>query len=522
MPGDRADLFASVRAVSDVIRTTLGPFGANKLIVQGDGTVTTTAVGSVAIDRLDVHDPAVTLLQRAAADFRTEHGDGSATVIVLTGALLDEADRLHGRGLHPTAIERGFREALSVATDELDGRTVGLSSVGATAVARSALTATRDPFVREQTGAFVGEVATTLIDAHGIEAFDHRRVGIVTRTGGAQSQTELVDGVVLDERPVSESMPRRRNDAGIALVSSTVDVRRIGSETSRTSGVDLSLEAESFEDRAAIGDREREAFRQDLRAAIDAGCRVLATRRAVNDRVKTVLANHGVLAVQRVDEEDMDRLARATGARVVPGLHAVTTETLGTADVAVQRNAGRDMTVIRSGDGEPTYTLFCRAPDPRSVDSFERSVRSALAAVEAAIRRDTVVPGGGAIEVCGARAVRRHARSIDRREGLAAAAFASALWRLPRTLARTAGIDPQKGLADMRAAHADGTHAAGVDAFDGAIRDVLDDDPIVEPADTKRAVWAAATDLAVKLARIDERLAATDLDSDTAVTRPRE
>lgn len=510
MADDAPGLSPEVRTVCDLVRSTLGPFGANKLILDRTGTVTTTSVGSLVLERVDVEGPAMTLLERAASDFRTRHGDGSSGVVVLTGELLDAADDLIEAGLHPTTVERGYRAALDAALDRLDRRTYPLSEVGLPAVGRSALTSLRDPGVRDRLSDDLAEVATTLSEAHGAEAFDRGRVRVVSRLGGPLAETELVEGVVLDRSRVVGTMPRDV-EGGIALLSSTVDLESVGSAVDRSSHLKLSFEVESFDEHAAVGERERAAFDEALSAAVDAGCRAVVTTRAVNDRVKRELANRDVLAIQRVDEEEVGRLAALTGATVVPTLEYVSTETLGSAAVSTERQAGTDVTRIESGAGDPVYTLFCRAPDPRSTESFERTVENAVAAVGAAVRSDGVVAGGGATEMALSHAVRRAARSLDSREQVAAEAFADALTVVPRCLAQTAGMDALSTLTRLRVAHAEGRHAVGVDAVEGSLRDVTAGEPIVEPSGTKRAALSAATDLAVQLLRIDERLDATDL-----------
>lgn len=510
-----AGLTPEVRTVCDLVLSTVGPFGANKLLLDRTGTVTTTSVGSLVLEQVDVANPSVTLLERAAADFRQQHGDGTSTVVALTGALLDEAEDLIEMGIHPTTIERGYREALAVADDRIDQRSHPVSEFGLHAVARSALTSVRDPWIRDQVSASVAEVASTLFETYGPDAFDHDHVHIVSRIGGALNETELVEGVVLDSSRVVETMPRSV-EGGIALLSSTVDLETIGSEVDRTSGVSLSLRIDSFEEHTAIGERERTEFDEALSAAVDDGCRAIVTTRAVNDRVKRQLANNGILALQRVDESEFRRLARLTGATVVPKLDFVSADTLGRATVSTERTAGRDMTRVESDAGEPIYTLFCRAPDPRSTDSFERTVENAIAATTAAVRSGGVVAGGGATEIAAAHAVRRSSRGIDSREQFAVEAFADALSVVPRCLARNAGMDVLETLTRLHVAHSEGRHVVGVDAFDGALRDVTDGETVVDPTASKRAILAAATDLCVKLLRIDERVHANDLTTEEA------
>lgn len=509
--GTLGEVTAAADTVCDIVRTTLGPFGASKLVVEDGGRVTTTSVGSAVLERLDVEDPSLTILRAAASDFEDRYGDGTGTVVALAGALLRAADTLVERGLHPTSIERGYREAMSVALSAVDRSARPLSAVGVAPVAATAMTSTRDPSARSTVSEYIDRVVETL----GPEGFDRKGVKVATRLGGAGGETELVRGVVLEKEPVAEGMPRSADDAGLALLSATVDVPRFGGENGLTEG-DIVIEDASFEDRTALADRERETFRQQLAAAQEAGCEVLLTGMAVNDRVKRDIANAGLLAFERVDDDDLRLLARATGAAVVPGLEQVTVGRLGRADVGLRREAGRDMVAIESDAGDPTYTLFCRAPDPRSVEAFRRSVESALSAVDLALSSGRVVPGGGAVEMCAGHAVRDHARSVEGVEQLAVEAYADALRVVPRTLATNAGLDGWDAVVRLHVAHGEGRDATGIDCLAGEVTDVLDGDPnpIVQPVALERATLEAATELAIRLVQIDERLEATELDPD--------
>ncbi|HKJ57713.1 MAG TPA: TCP-1/cpn60 chaperonin family protein [Halobacteriales archaeon] len=502
--------------LSSIVGTTIGPFGANKLLVQNNGDVTITASGSSVLDRYDIENPAVSLLRTGAAGFRSEHRDGTSTLVALTGAFLEEAAELQDMGLHPTAIERGYRTALDVAREYVAERSYPDDEVGADALARTALTATRDPGLRNHLGREVGAIAESLW-AESDEPFDAKNVKVVSRVGGALSETELVRGVVLDKEPVLESMPRSVA-GGIALVSSTIDLPHPGSATSRRSSINLSLAPRSFDERVAFDERERADFEAAIERILDAGCGFVATKAAVNDRVKRTLANSGLLLVQRVDDDDVRRLARATGAEVVAEFDDITADTLGEGTVDVRRKAGRDMTFVETPANERTYTLFCRAPDPRSLDEFSASVESAVAAVATARRTGTVVPGGGAAEMGASLAIREASRSVESRSQLAVAAAGRALTIVPRVLARTSGLDATDAVVQLRNAHSRGDHDAGVDVFLGEIGSVMAGDPIVEPAATKLAVWEGAIDLALQLLRVDEQLPATDLgDGETAV-----
>lgn len=520
MDDDPTSLLQEVATVCASVETTLGPCGANKLVVEPTGTVTHTASGVRVLETLDLTTPAAELLRTAAAGFRETHADGTTAVVALTGALLAAASDLADQGLHPTAVERGYRQALEVAHDRARALARPSETVEPAAIARTALTDVQDPSLRLGLADRLADAVSTVRAATGAGRFDPRDVSVTARVGGSLADSELVRGVVLDAEPVEPDMPRRVED-GLGLVSSTVDLPRLGAATSRRQSVRFRLTPDDFEERREIGDRERDQFEAALDGVVDAGCSALLCANAVNDRVKRTLANRGLLVVQRVDEADLRRIARGTGAAIVPGLDDVTPGTLGTGTVEVRRVAGRDMTVVRAGGDRPVYTFFCRSPDPRTLEEFSASIEAGIAALAAAHRDGGVVPGGGAVEVAAAAAVRHAARGVASREQLAMAAFADGLETVPKALARSAGLDGTDALLDLRSAHADGEPTAGIDAVLGGVVDVMAEGAIVEPAGWKRDVWEAATDLASRLVRIDEQLPASDLaDVDDPAERP--
>jgi len=498
-------LVGEVKTICAVAETALGPFGANKLLVQPDGTVTATASTAELLNRLDVSDPGMTLLESATSGFNNRHQDGTGILVTLTGALLETAERLSDQGLHPAAIGRGYEAGRDVALSAIDSAARPLADFTPEAVARTALTSTRDPRVRQSMAQRVAAAVE--------QTAAQNNVTVVSRLGGSTAETELIDGTVVARGGVLDSMPRSPATDGIAVLSATVDVPHVGSQTGRVTKRVI-FEADSFEERREIAEMEADAFESQLDAAVEAGCGTVVTERAINERVQSALATRDILGVQRVDASELREVARATGATVVPTLAEVDETVLGTGSVEVQRVAGRDMTVVRSRAGEATHTLFCRAPDPRSVTAFENSVQAALSATATAVRDGRVVPGGGAVEATAARAVSEAAHKIDGRHQLAAEAFGEALLTVPRALGQTAGLDGGETVVRLRAAQADGRDAVGIDALAGETADVLGADPILDPVSTKRAVVSAATDLAVQLLRIDERHPATDLGDD--------
>lgn len=502
----------AIMKLCETVRTTLGPFGASKLIVDSGGTVTTSSSGSKVFEALDVETPTTGLLQDEANEFQKRHADGTATFVALVGALLNVADDLLEQGVHPTMIERGYLEATEIATDHAQSVARDLDTIALDAVPKTALTDVRDPQVRDHIGKSLVDVVVAMRKATG--TFAPGDVYVHSRLGRNVQATEIVHGLVLDRDLAHRGMPRSVGKTGVAALPSTIDFKQIGHDADQGNDVRATLDVNSFKARNEIRRWERDEFETAVRSLRKQGCQFVVTKGAITDRVKTYLAEHDIIGIQRVSDEEMRLLGRATGASVVPDLDHVTESTLGQADVSIVRKAGRDLLRIDAPEGSSVHTLFVRAPDPRSVDEFERSVESALAALATAIDDRAVVPGGGAIEAGVALAVRRAARSVGGREQLAMDAFGDAITTIPRTLARNAGMDAVSTLADLRAAHDEGQSTVGVDSVAGSTCDVFTATTIVEPLSLKTEELVAATELVIKLVRIDTVLSASDLTDD--------
>lgn len=491
------DLVDQTQVVCEAVRSSLGPFGATKMIVEENGAVSTTSSGSLVLERIDVDGPLVDVLKTMLDDFRAKYGDGTTSLVTLTGALLREADALMEIGVHPTTVVQGYQSALTRAIESTQARALSMNAVGGSAVAASALTSVRDPMIRDRTAEQLLQ-AVEKVSEDG--TFDADWLSVITRLGAAKSETDLVHGTVLDECPVTDDMPRTAEDAAVALLSTTVDVpaldQVVGSGT-------VSLEAAGLGDLRDLAETEREAFD----ASLDPACDVIATTDAVNDRVKRILSNRGVLALQRLSEADMRKLSRATGGSIVPRLQDIDQETTGMATVRVRRHAGRDMTIVETAGDAPVYTLFCRAPDPRSSDEFERSVEAAIAAIDLTRRCGSVVPGGGAVEMNASQAVKEYSRTVASREQLAIEAFGNALTTIPRTLAENAGKDGRREIMRLRVAHAEGRKTAGVLADVDGAADVIEHGPVVEPLRLRTAIWTTATSIVSQVLRVDDVLA---------------
>ncbi|WP_435063157.1 thermosome subunit alpha [Halobaculum sp. EA56] len=493
---------AAGRAVANAVRTTLGPRGMDKMLVDSSGDVVVTNDGATILGEMDIEHPAAQMLVEVAESQEAEVGDGTTTAAVLAGELLGRAEDLLDDDVHATAVVEGYHEALRLALDAVDGMLVG-----GEADRDALLTVAASAMTGKGTGDLATErLAEIVVDAVLQVADEDRRVDrddirVFTRTGASAASTELVRGVVMEEEPANDNMPRTVEDATVAVLDAKLDVRsgEIDTEYTITSvdQLDAALSAE---------DAERRAIAETLS---EAGVDVVVCSKKVSDPVAGYLADAGILAFSNVKTSEARAIARATGARRLGTLDGVEADDLGTAgSVRVEKHGGDDVTFLEGNDDSRTVTLFVRGSTDHVVDETERAVDDALGVVVTAHEDGEVVPGAGAVEVAVADRLRAGANAVTGRKALAVEAFADAIDAVPRTLAENAGLDPIDALVDLRARHErDGVAGIVIDGGAVEIADPTDFD-VVDPAAVKREALESATEAATMILRIDDVIAA--------------
>jgi thermosome len=490
------------KAVANAVRTTLGPRGMDKMLVDAAGTVVVTNDGATILGEMDIEHPAAKMIVEVAETQEAAVGDGTTTAAVLAGELLVRAEDLLDGDVHPTVIVEGYDEAVGIALatlgelslpDELDDDLLAR-------VAESSMTGkgTGDVEADVLAGRVVAAVRHVTDDDGRI---DRESVHVVPRTGASSGATRLVEGVVVDTDPVVDAMPRSVADATVAVVDVKLDVRKSATdaEYSITSveGLDAALAAEASE------------LRGYAAALADAGVDVVFCTKAIDDRVASHLARAGILAFSNVTGSDATAIARAVGARRLGSLTDFDADDLGHADdVDIERYGTDDLVVVEGGSAAAAVTLLVRGSTDHVVDELERAVTDAVDGVVAAVESGGVVSGAGATEITLADAVRDAAAGVEGRKQLAVEAFAEALEALPRTLAESAGMDPIDALVDLRARHEAGERVGIIAGGQyGAV-----DDPVthgvVDPAAVKRAAIESAAEAATMILRIDDVIAA--------------
>ena len=483
------------KAVSESVRTTLGPRGMDKMLVSDDGDVVITNDGATILNEMDIDHPAAQMIVEVADTQEEDVGDGTTTASVLAGQLLAKAESMLDDDVHPTTIVEGYHEAAQLAQDAIDERVLDAEVDDETLlkVAETSMTGKGTGDVAGDTLAQVVVDAVRQVDTE--DGVDRDSISIQTQVGSSSSATELVSGVIVDEDPAHENMPRSVEDGAVALIDADIDLQE--------SNVDAEYNVTNVDQLNAALDAEEKELKGYADALEDAGVEILFTSGDIEDRVQAYLAKRGILAFEDLSSDDLKAVGAATGASRVGSVNDLEADDLGEGTVSVERY-GEDELAFVEGDAAEAVTVFARGGTEHVVDELERSLRDALDVVTAALDQGGVVPGAGATEIAIAAHIRDAAAGIEGRKLLAVDAFADAVDVLPRTLAENTGMDPIDALVDLRAAHEDGERAGLIaEGQTGVVEDPLDHG-VLDPAAVKREAVESATEAATMIARIDD------------------
>jgi len=490
------------KAVSESVRTTLGPRGMDKMLVSDDGDVVITNDGATILDEMDIEHPAAQMLVEVAETQEIEVGDGTTTAAVLAGELLAEAEELLEQDLHPTVITEGYNEAAELAQAAIDEQVIDtdLDDETLQSVAESSMT-----------GKGTGDVAAELLAERVVSAvrqiatddgIDREDIYIHTQTGAASSATELVEGVITDETPTSDTAPRQLSDATTAIVDTALEFD--------TGEADAEYNITEVDQLNQAIEAEESELREYAETLADAGVDLLFTTDDIDDRVAGHLDNEGIVAFEDVSSSDADSISQATGARQLGTLEDIEDDDLGTtADLSIESYGDDDLAFVEGADTDHV-TLFVRGSTDHVVDELDRALNDAIDVVIAALVEDGVVGGAGASEIAIADHVRSHAAGVEGRKQLAIEAFATAVDAVPRTLAENTGMDPIDALVDLRARH-DAQGRAGLVSTEqsGTVGDPVEEN-ILDPTTVKREAIESATEAATMILRIDDVIESGD------------
>ena len=496
----------AARIIADVLKTTLGPRGMDKMLIDTLGDITITNDGAAILKEIDVEHPAAKMMVEIAKTQDDMVGDGTTTAVVLSGELLRRAEDLFNQSIHPTVIISGFRKAVLKAIEILEeiGITVDLGDrqtlkkVAMTAMASKAVGTARDHLAE-----IAIDAVKQIVEQSGkTKTADIDNIQIVKKAGKSLSDTELVQGIIVDKEVVHTAMPKRFENAKVALLDSPLEIEK--PEFSAEIRVKDPLQIKAFLDKENLMIKE---MVEKIKAS---KANVVFCQKGIDDMAQHFLAKEGIMAVRRVKQSDMEKLSRATGGRVTTNLEDLKETDLGEAGLVEERKVGEDKMVFVEKCKDPrSVAVLIRAGLERMVDEAERAMNDALSVVSDVVEYNKVVAGGGAVEVEIAKQLRQYATKVGGREQLAIEAFADSLEIVPKTLAENAGLDPVDVIVGLKAAHEKPSGAVmGVNVFTGKIID-MKEIGVIEPLRVKEQALKSASEVASMILRIDDVIAAT-------------
>lgn len=503
---------AACKSVSKAVRTTLGPKGMDKMMVNGVGDLVVTNDGVTILDEMDLDHPAAKMMVEVAETQEEEVGDGTTTAVVIAGELLKQAEELLDQEIHPTVITKGYRLAREKSNEVLDdiAEEVDLSDDETLQkVAMTAMTGKSAETARDYLAQIAVDAVKGVAEERDNEfVIDRDMIKLEKNEGASVEDTELVNGVILDKEKVHGGMPDRVDHAKIALLDSAVEVRE--TETDAEINISDPGQMQNFVE------QEEEQLKEMVESIDEAGANVVLCQKGIDDMAQHYLAKKGIYAVRRVSSKDIDKLAKATNANVVTSINEIEESDLGEAGTVEQRKVGGDsMTFVQDCPEAKSVSILIRGGTEHVVDEIERAMEDAIGGVSSALRNGRVVGGGGATEVELAQELRDYADSVGGREQLAINAFADALEIIPRTLAENAGFDPIDTLVDLRNKHDDGETWSGINVTSGE-SEKLFDEGVVEPQQTKIQAVSSASEAAEMILRIDDVISTTGGGEDEA------
>jgi len=494
---------AACKIIAEIVQTSLGPRGMDKMLVDSLGDVTITNDGATILKEIDVQHPAAKMLVEIAKTTDNEVGDGTTSAVVLAGALLENAELLLDQNVHPTIIVDGYRKAGKKAKQLLESIADKVPANDKNILTKIAKTSMQTKLVRKDSDQLAEIVVKSILavaekdgEIYNVDIDD---VKVEKKAGGSIRDSKIIQGIVLDKEIVHGGMPGKISEAKIALINTALEISK--TET------DAKINISNPQQLKAFLDEENRMLKTMVDKVIGSGANVVFCQKGIDDMAQHYLAKAGIIAVRRIKESDLTKLAKATGARLVTNLDDLFEKDLGSADIVEERKIEEDKWVFVEGCKHPkSVTLLLRGGSQRVVDEVERSVHDALMVVKDVMEKPSIVAGGGAPETYAATKIRSWAKSLEGREQLAAEKFADALESIPLALSENAGMDPIDTLTTLRSKQQKGEKWTGIDVMKGKIANMKSSD-IIEPLAVKLQVVSAAAEAACMILRIDDVIA---------------
>ena len=486
---------AAAKLVSDTIRTTLGPKGMDKMLVNSSGEVIITNDGATIVDEMNVEHPAAKMIVEVAKTQDTEVGDGTTTAVVIAGELLHASEALLDKNIHPTVISDGYKLAAQKAQEILQklGQKINISDkVTLRNIAMTAMTGKNVEWAKQKLAEIAVSATLHIVEGNVV---DLDNIKIEKKEGGGSSDTELVQGIILDKERVQNDMPKQVIDAKIALIDSAFEVK--------STEIDAKIQITDPNQLQAFLDQEEKTLQDFVNAIKNAGANAIFCSKGIDDIAQQFLSDAGIYAIRRVTESDIVKLSKATNAKIISRIKDIKPTDLGFGTVEARKLGDEDMTYVTKCKNPKAVTIVIRGGTEHVIDEVERAVKDALGDLSAAIKLGFCVAGGGATEIELSKQLREYSGTLSGREQLAVEAFADALEMIPRTLAENAGLDPIDMLTALKAAHDSGSKWSGLNVFVGKTQDMWASG-VIEPLKIKTQAIQSAAEAAILILRIDD------------------
>ena len=502
----RTNIMAA-KIVAETIRTTLGPKGMDKMLVDSLGDVVITNDGVTILDEMEIEHPAAKMMVEIAKTQEEEVGDGTTTAVVISGELLKKAEGLLEQDIHPTLIAQGYEMAAKKAKEILNKIAIPVKATDKEILEKivyTAMTGKGSVAGREILNKMLVEAINQIAERDGEKmVIDVDNIKIEKKSGGSINDTELIQGVTIDKERVHPEMPKKVQDAKILLLDTPVEIKETESETQ--------IRINTPEQMQAFIAQEEKQLKEIVDKIIESGANVVFCQKGVDDVAQYFLAKKGIYACRRVKQSDLQKMAKATGGKIVTNIKDLSEKDLGRAGLVEERKvAGEAMTFVRDCENAKAVTILVRGGTEHIVDEVERAIEDSIGDLAAVIETGKIVAGGGAPEIEVSKELREYANSLGGREQLAVIAFAEALETIPRTLSENAGLDPIDMLVNLKAAHQEGKTWAGIDIENGEVVDMKEKE-VLEPLKVKSQAIDSASEVAVMVLRIDDVIAAGKL-----------
>jgi thermosome len=496
----------AARVIGEVLKTTLGPRGMDKMLIDSLGDITITNDGAAILNEIDVEHPAAKMMVEIAKTQDDMVGDGTTTAVVLAGELLKKAEELLDQNIHPTILVSGYRKAAQKAIETINKTSVPVDIEDRKTLLKVALTSMGSKAVgaaKEHFAEIAIDAVKQITEQRGDKKLaDIDNIQLIKKTGKSLLETQLVRGIIVDKETVHPGMPKKKENAKIALLDSALEIEK--TEMSAEIRIRDPSQMKAFLD-------QESSMLEKMASKIKAsGADVVFCQKGIDDMVQHFLAKEGIMAARRIKESDMEKLARATGGKIVSNLDDLKAQDLGRAGLVEERKIGDDKMIFVEKCKDPhSVAILIRAGLERMVDEAERAMTDALSVVSDVIENSKIVAGGGAVEIEVAKELRKYATKVGGREQLAIEAFADAMEVIPRALAENAGLEPIDVLVELRSAHdkEDGKYK-GVNVFNGKVENSLENG-VIEPVVVKEQAIKSAAESAAMILRIDDVIAAT-------------